>query len=294
MTPSQTIDRHRRLVDKALDKALPKATRAPATLHAAMRHSMFAGGKRLRPLLVLAAAEACGGKAEDALPLACAVEFIHTFSLIHDDLPCMDDDDLRRGHPTCHVVYGEAIALLAGDALQALAFQHAASHPGSKRHPAAAMVAELARASGSLHLVGGQVLDMEAEGRDDVTTAQLRAIHLGKTAALLTASLRLGGMSANAPAKSMDALAQFGRALGLAFQVIDDILDVTQCSDTLGKTAGKDQAAGKATYPALLGLEKARKEAARLTRRAHTALDPLGPRAAHLRFLADKLLDRKS
>ena len=280
-------------IEKALDKAVPKATVRPQDLHKAMRHSLFAGGKRLRPLLVLAAAEACGGESAGALPLAAAVECLHTFSLIHDDLPCMDDDDLRRGVPTCHVVFGEAVALLAGDALHALAFELVASHPGSKRHTAAAMVKDLAIAGGSLHLVGGQVLDMEAEGRSGTSAAQLKQIHLGKTAALLTTCLRLGAMAANGTPKDLAALSAFGLNLGLAFQVVDDILDVTQTSAQLGKTAGKDAAVGKATYPAVLGLEKARKEAKRLTKLSLDALAPLGRRATVLRAMAEYMLLRE-
>lgn len=287
------LSRHRPAIEKALDRTLPKATVRPFVLHQAMRHSIFAGGKRLRPLLLLAANEACGGDAKSALPLAAAVECLHTFSLIHDDLPCMDDDDLRRGVPTCHVVYGEAVALLAGDALQALAFEIVSGHSGARRYSAAQMTRELALAAGSHHLVGGQVLDMEAEGREKTTLAQLRQIHLGKTAALLTTCLRLGAMAANAKPKDLEALTAHGQSLGLAFQVVDDILDVTQSSEKLGKTAGKDAAVGKATYPAVLGLEKARKEAARLTGLALGALEPLGPRAMTLRAIAEYLLKRE-
>jgi geranylgeranyl diphosphate synthase type II len=293
-TLPEFIASYRPEIERALRQAVPKATVRPQVLHKAMRHSLFAGGKRLRPLLVLAAAHACGGKPAHALPLAAAVECLHTFSLVHDDLPCMDDDDLRRGVPTCHVEFGEAVALLAGDALQALAFELTASHPGTTRHPSGAMVKELAMAAGSLHLVGGQVLDMEAEGRAKTTLAQLKAIHLGKTAALLTACLRLGGMSANATPTQLDALTAFGTHLGLAFQVVDDILDCTQTSEKLGKTAGKDAAAGKATYPAILGLPKARREADKLTRQAMAALDPLGGRATLLQAFAEKMLARDS
>lgn len=287
------LHRHRPAIEKALDRALPGAKTSPAVVHQAMRHSIFAGGKRLRPLLLLAAHEACGGNGHGVLPLAAAVECLHTFSLIHDDLPCMDDDDLRRGVPTCHVVFGEAVALLAGDALQALAFELVADHPGTRRYPAATLVKDLAVAAGSRKLVGGQVLDMEAEGREKTTLAQLRQIHLGKTAALLTSCLRLGAMAANAKPKDLEALTAHGEFLGLAFQVVDDILDVTQSSEKLGKTAGKDAAVGKATYPAVLGLEKARKEAARLTGLALGALDPLGSRATTLRAIADYLLKRE-
>ncbi|CAN5229783.1 polyprenyl synthetase family protein [soil metagenome] len=283
----------RDVIDRALDRAVPRATTKPPAIHQAMRHSLFAGGKRLRPILTLAAAGACGADAEAALPAACAVECIHTFSLVHDDLPCMDDDDLRRGQPTCHVVYGEAVALLAGDALQALAFEILAAAPPNRRFTAAAQVAELALCAGSRHLIAGQVLDLEGEGQKNLSTLQLRAIHERKTAALLATSVRLGGMSAGTTPDRMEALTKFGRALGLAFQVIDDILDVTQTTEKLGKTAGKDLAAQKTTYPAVMGLAKSRREAARLTRLALHALDPFGSRASRLQAIAHHLLDRE-
>jgi len=279
-------------VDAALSRELPPARRRPATIHAAMRYAVFAGGKRLRPVLCLAAAEACGGERAAALPAACAVELMHTYSLVHDDLPCMDDDDLRRGRPTCHKVYGEAIAVLCGDALLTEAFRVLAGAPPSARYPAAAAVAELAAAGCSTGLIGGQVMDLEGEG-EVLSKARLMAIHQAKTAALLTSSLRLGAMSANATPARLEALSAFGESLGLAFQVIDDILDVTQSTERLGKTAGKDAAVDKATYPAILGLEKARAEAARLTDRARRALDPLGGRAKRLRQLAEYLLERE-
>jgi geranylgeranyl diphosphate synthase type II len=279
-------------VDRALDRFLPKATVPPATLHKAMRYSLFAGGKRLRPILCLAAAEASGGKTTAALPHACAVECIHTYSLIHDDLPSMDNDDLRRGRPTCHKVFGDGIAILAGDALLTIAFEIATHAKTVSRYDLRDVFREMAVASGSRKLIAGQVADLEAEGRR-ITRAQVRSIHENKTAALLTASVRLGAMAANANAKQLAAISAFGRALGLAFQVIDDILDVTQTSDKLGKSAGKDIAAQKATYPAVIGLEKSRTEARRLTRRAHTALESLGENARVLRALADYLLERE-
>jgi geranylgeranyl diphosphate synthase type II len=278
-------------VDAALNRLIPNADTRPMTLHQAMRHSMFAGGKRLRPILCLAAAEACGGKVEDAIYNACAVECLHTYSLIHDDLPCMDDDDMRRGVPTCHKVYGEAIALLAGDALQALAFELVTKTPMAANHPSAVMVLELARTAGSLHLVGGQVADLEGEGKK-LPLDDLRFIHEGKTAALLTTSVKLGGMSANASAEQLLALQEFGMATGLAFQIIDDILDVTQTSEKLGKSARKDVAAEKSTYPALMGLEASRAEAHRLTEASHRALDVFGDAALRLRQLSDYLLNR--
>jgi geranylgeranyl diphosphate synthase, type II len=279
-------------VDRALDRFLPKASVPPATIHKAMRYSLFAGGKRLRPILCLAATEACGGNTTAALPHACAVECIHTYSLIHDDLPSMDNDDLRRGRPTCHKVFGDAIAILAGDALLTIAFEIATHAKRVSRYDLRDVFREIAVASGSLKLIAGQVADLEAEGRR-ITRAQVRSIHENKTAALLTASVRLGAMAANANTKQLGAISAFGRALGLAFQVIDDILDVTQTSDKLGKSAGKDIAAQKATYPAVIGLEKSRAEARRLTRRAHTALESLGENAHVLRALADYLLARE-
>jgi geranylgeranyl diphosphate synthase type II len=279
------------LVDQALDRLLPGEAVAPATLHKAMRYSIFAGGKRLRPVLVLAAAEACGGAHENALPAACAVECLHTYSLIHDDLPCMDDDDLRRGRPTSHKVFGEALAVLAGDALQALAFESLSRMSPAPGYTGADYVCELAQASGSRHLIAGQVMDLEGEGRK-LSADELRAIHEGKTAALLTCCTRLGGMSAGCSSSHLDALTRFGRSLGLAFQVIDDILDVTQTSEKLGKTAGKDVAAEKATYPSILGLDASRAEATRLTTLAHDALDVFGDAAQPLRLIADYLLAR--
>jgi len=279
-------------VDAALERLLPAAATPPATLHSAIRHSMFAGGKRLRPVLLLAACEACGGDSGTALAAACAIECIHTYSLIHDDLPCMDDDDFRRGRPTCHKVYGDAIAVLAGDALQPMAFELLLQSPAGAGYTAADLVKELAVTAGSLHLIAGQVRDLEGEGKT-LTFDELRLIHEGKTAALLTSSLRLGAMIAGATPSQLADLTTFGHATGLAFQVIDDILDVTQTSEKLGKTAGKDLAAEKSTYPALLGLEASRAEAARLTEEARAALHHFGPAAHRLGELAGHLLQRE-
>ena len=279
-------------VDRSLDRFLPKASTPPATLHRAMRYSLFAGGKRLRPILCLAAAEACGGRISHALPLACAVECIHTYSLVHDDLPSMDNDDLRRGRATCHKVFGDGIAILAGDALLTIAFEIATHFRKTSRYELRDVLEEIAQAAGSRKLIAGQVADLEAEGRR-IDRRQLRYIHENKTAALLTASVRLGAMAANATPKQLAAITAFGRALGLAFQVIDDVLDVTQTSEKLGKSAGKDVAAKKATYPAVLGLEKSRAEARRLTSDAHRALESLGKNASVLRTLADYLLQRE-
>ncbi|MEP7014633.1 MAG: polyprenyl synthetase family protein [Verrucomicrobiota bacterium] len=279
-------------IDRALDRYLPKENTRPATIHKAMRYSLFAGGKRLRPILCLAAAEACGGKIDNALPLACAIECIHTYSLVHDDLPSMDDDDFRRGRATCHKVFGDGIAILAGDALLTIAFEIVSRAKLSRRYDMSILLREVAMAAGSQKLIAGQVADLEAEGKK-ADRAQLRYIHENKTAAILTTAVRLGAMSANANSKQLSAMTKFGRALGLAFQVIDDILDVTQTSEKLGKSAGKDIAARKATYPAVIGLEKSRAEAKRLTRNAHTAMSIFGSKGEALHALANHLLERE-
>ncbi|HEY2681175.1 MAG TPA: farnesyl diphosphate synthase [Candidatus Udaeobacter sp.] len=282
-----------KLIDGALDRYLPKATMKPMTLHRAMRYSLFAGGKRLRPILCLAAAEACRGKINEALPLACALECIHTYSLVHDDLPSMDNDDFRRGRPTCHKVFGEGIAVLAGDALLSIAFEILSHAKPRRRYDMSMLLREIAVAAGSRELIAGQVADLEAEGKS-VKRRELQFIHENKTAAILRTSVRLGAMSANADAGKLSAITRFGQRLGLAFQIIDDILDVTQTSEILGKSAGKDVAAKKATYPAVIGLEKSRIEAKRLTRDAHNALSVFSDRDAEaLHALANYLLERE-
>jgi geranylgeranyl diphosphate synthase, type II len=278
-------------VNRALDRFLPPATRRPATIHRAMRYSLFAGGKRIRPALCLAAAAACGGNETDAMPLACAVECIHTYSLVHDDLPAMDNDDYRRGKLTNHKVFGEGIAILAGDALLTQAFEVAARCRGWARYPHHQIILELAAAAGSLKLIAGQVADLEAEGQS-ISARHLRYIHECKTSALLCCSVRLGGMSANCSAAQLQALTDFGANVGLAFQVIDDILDVTQTSEQLGKTAGKDTQAQKATYPAIVGLDQSRRIATRLTDRAFAALKIFRGRAPALEAIAQFLLKR--
>lgn len=280
-----------RAVNDGLERLLPKAKTRPSTIHTAMRYSIFAGGKRLRPALCIAAAEACGGRRENAIHYACAVECIHTYSLIHDDLPAMDNDDFRRGKPTNHKVFGEGIAILAGDALLTQAFEILALAQPGKRYSPAETVLELARASGSLQLIAGQVADLEGEGKE-LNERDLRYIHERKTSALLTCSARLGGMSANCSPSQLEALTEFGYHVGLAFQVIDDILDVTQTTEQLGKTAGKDIAARKATYPSILGLEKSRKIAAKLTEKAFASLAPFKGKAVALEALARYLLER--
>ncbi len=280
-------------IDCALDRYLPKVNTKPATLHKAMRYSLFAGGKRLRPILCLAAAEACGGNVDDALPLACALECIHTYSLVHDDLPSMDNDDFRRGRPTCHKVFGDGIAVLAGDALLTVAFEIVSKAKPTPRYDISTLLGEIAVAAGSQKLIAGQVADLEAEGKK-VKRDQLQFIHENKTAAILRSSVRLGAMSANAAGRKLSAITRFGQRLGLAFQIIDDILDVTQTSEILGKSAGKDVAAKKATYPRVIGLQKSRDEARRLTRQAHNALSVFSSSDAEpLHTLANYLLERE-
>ena len=279
-------------VDSALDAHLPAETIAPETIHKSMRYSIFAGGKRLRPVFVLAAAEAIGADRSVAIDAACAVEAMHTYSLIHDDLPAMDDDELRRGRPTNHIVFGDAIAILAGDALLNESFALVAKTEATSRYSGVDFVKELSTAGNSEHLIGGQVMDIEAEGKS-ISREALARIHDTKTAALLTTSIRLGAMAANASPVQLSCLSRFGRATGHAFQVIDDILDVTADTETLGKTAGKDLVSEKSTYPSLLGLEGAKAEAMRLTKEAHQALDELDGDTMRLRQIADYLLDRK-
>src|SRR4051794_5211815 len=284
--------RHR-IVEQALDRYLPRRTVKPVTIHKAMRYSLFAGGKRLRPILTLAAAEACGGATTDALPLACAMECIHTYSLVHDDLPSMDNDDFRRGRPTCHKVFGEGIAVLAGDALLTTAFEIVSHAKPRPRYNMSTVLREIAVAAGSQKLIAGQVADLEAEGKK-VKRSELQFIHENKTAAILRTSVRLGAMNADADGRKLSAITHYGQRLGLAFQIIDDILDVTQTSEILGKSAGKDVAAKKATYPAVIGLEKSRAEAKRLTREAHDVLSIFGHRDAEaLHALANYLLERE-
>ena len=280
-----------KLVNSALDGFLPSENTKPATIHKSMRYSLFAGGKRMRPALCLAAAAACGGREADALPLACAVECIHTYSLVHDDLPAMDNDDYRRGKLTNHKVFGEGMAVLAGDALLTQAFEIAAQCKGWPRYSHRQIILEIAKAAGSLQLIAGQVADLEGEGKK-TSANQLRYIHERKTSALLCCSVRLGGMSANCTSAQLKALTDFGYHVGLAFQVIDDILDVTQTSEQLGKTAGKDTKAQKATYPSIVGLEKSRKIAEQLTNKAFAALGIFKGKAAALEALADYLLKR--
>lgn len=282
------------LVDQALDEALPQASGAPARLLEGMRYSVFAGGKRIRPVLMIAACEAVGGSAAQVLPAACAMELIHTYSLIHDDLPAMDDDDFRRGRPTNHRVYGEAGAILAGDALLTEAFAllaQAGIFPGLPAETVLRVIQIIAHAAGAQGMVGGQVVDMASEGQQiDLTT--LESIHNRKTGALIVAALQTGILLGGGGGEALAAVTRYGKAAGLAFQVADDILDVIGDQALLGKDVGSDQARGKVTYPSLLGLDGARLLAQELMEEAMVALQPLGRAAGPLREIARYIVDR--
>ena len=289
----QVLEEGRLLTDGALERLLPAATQYPASIHQAMRHSVFAGGKRLRPILCMEAGQIVHGCVPPGVEeLGAALEMLHTYSLIHDDLPALDNDDLRRGRPTCHKAFGEATAILAGDALQTLAYEVLAKMQCSAE-ARVAIIAEIARATGTIDgMIGGQVMDLEAEHtRPDAAT--LEYIHRSKTGALLTASVVSGGIYAEASLLQIASLREFGRNIGLAFQIVDDVLDVTQTSEQLGKTAGKDKAEEKATYPALFGIDASVKKADELVEKASAALDSFGERAATLRELAQFLVQRK-
>jgi geranylgeranyl diphosphate synthase type II len=290
------LGRRAALVDNALDALLPAEDTLPANLHKAMRYSVFAGGKRIRPILALAACEAVGGNPEQALPVACALEMVHTYSLIHDDLPAMDDDDFRRGRPTNHKVFGEATAILAGDALLTQAFVLLSSPAAFEHIPADVslrILHTIARCSGSMGMVGGQIVDMESEGKQ-VEFPLLEYIHTRKTGALILASIQCGGLVGGADAESLKALTEYAEAAGLAFQIADDILDIVGEQAELGKDVGSDQARGKATYPSLLGMSAARERAQELKVLAIRALAPLGESAEPLTEIACYIVDRSS
>ncbi len=281
-----------RLVDAELDRLLPAESAAPATIHRAMRYSVFAGGKRVRPILCMEAARAVSLDPAGVETAACALEMVHTYSLIHDDLPALDNDDLRRGKPTCHKVFGEAMAILAGDALLTLAFAVLSGLPAAPGGRRARLVQELATAAGTPGgMVAGQVADLEGEGRPP-EPALLESIHRAKTGALLRASVRMGAIYAGADADQLDALTRYGEHVGLAFQIVDDILDVVESSEALGKTPGKDARQGKITFPAVYGLDVSREMAERERLNAHRALGPFGPEALRLRELADLIVQR--
>ncbi len=292
MDPAPLLARHVARFEAALDRLTPPADTRPERLHRAMRYSLEAGGKRLRPVLCLAAAELCGAAPEDALPAAVALECVHTYSLIHDDLPCLDNDDLRRGRPTVHRAFDEATALLAGDALLTHAFVLLSTAHADRPGLAHALIRELADAAGSRRLIGGQMEDVLAEKRADVTAADLEFIHRNKTAAMLEASLVMGGLVAGTPEPTLTALRRAGEHLGLCFQIVDDVLDATADQATLGKTPGKDARAGKATYVSLHGLETARRLAAEQTEAAVRELAAVPGDSAFLRALVASLARR--
>ncbi|HET7441880.1 MAG TPA: farnesyl diphosphate synthase [Terriglobales bacterium] len=289
----ETLERGRAATDAALERLLPPESAYPNSIHKAMRHSVFAGGKRLRPILCMEAARMVSGSPSPGIEeLGAALEMLHTYSLIHDDLPALDNDDLRRGRPTCHKVFGEAIAILAGDALQTQAYEVLARLQCSAE-PRTKIIEEVARGTGTLNgMIGGQVADLEAE-HTKPDAAMLEYIHRAKTAALITASVVSGGLYAGGQGAAIGHLRCFGQNVGLAFQIVDDVLDVTQTSEQLGKTAGKDTAAEKATYPALFGVEESLKKADALVDKACSELDSFGAGAETLKSLARFLVERK-
>jgi geranylgeranyl diphosphate synthase type II len=283
-----------KVIEAELEKLLPREDAPPTSIHRAMRYSVFAGGKRLRPILCYEASRLYTLNPEPVVPVAAAIEFIHTYSLIHDDLPALDNDDLRRGKQTCHKVFGEAIAILAGDALLTLAFKTLAEAPLDTAMRRVHVMEEVATAAGTVNgMVGGQVADIEAEGQE-VTPQVLEFIHRSKTAALIRGAVTAGGIAGGAGDAHIDRLRRFGEQIGWAFQIVDDILDVEESSAALGKTAGKDEAQKKATYPALYGIEKSREIADDLAKKALKELDCYGERAGRMRALSQFLLARRS
>ncbi len=293
MTFREYFKQQQRFVDAQLERLVPPASTPPETIHRAMRYSLFAGGKRIRPILCLEAAGAVADLAPGAEEAACALELVHTYSLVHDDLPALDNDDLRRGRPTCHKQFGEAMAILAGDALLTLAFR-VLSQIRAAEGRRAQLAEELAVAAGTVGgMIGGQVADLEGEGQQP-TAGLLETIHRAKTGALLRASARMGAICAGADSRQLAALACYGQHAGLAFQIVDDILDVEQSSEALGKTAGKDAEQHKITFPAVYGLEESHRMAEQERRGAHRALEVFGERGAHLRELADLIVERSA
>jgi geranylgeranyl diphosphate synthase type II len=293
MNLREYLARQQEVIDAELTRLVPPESAPPQTIHRAMRYSLFAGGKRIRPILCIEAARTLGNDSVGVIAAACPLELIHTYSLIHDDLPALDNDDYRRGKLTNHKVFGDAMAILAGDSLLTLAFQVLArlDAPDSRK---TRMIAELSTAAGTVDgMIGGQVADLEGEGQRP-TAALLESIHRAKTGALLRASLRLGAVYAGADDAQFDALSRYGEHIGLAFQIVDDILDVEESSEALGKTAGKDAQQQKITFPAVYGLEESRRMAAAQSESAHATLLPFGDRAARLHELADHIVKRKS
>ncbi len=278
--------------DRCLGRLLPPEDGQPSTIHRAMRYSVFAGGKRVRPILAYAAGQSVGGARETLLHLGSAIEMMHTYSLIHDDLPALDNDDLRRGLPTCHKMFGEAMAILTGDALLTRCFQILAELPGASPETCVSIIREISCAAGTEEgMIGGQVVDLESEGKP-IDPPVLEYIHRSKTGALLRASVRSGAIAARADTSKLESLSEFGRRIGLAFQIVDDILDITASSEKLGKTAGKDEKVKKATYPALYGIEASRDMARTLIREAIGCIESLNEEAEALRGIARFVYDR--
>ena len=297
MDINRYLQEKKEIVDSALERYLPKKEELTSNLHQAMQHSLFAGGKRIRPILSIASFEAVGGKGEGVLPFACALEMIHTYSLIHDDLPAIDNDDYRRGKPTCHKVFGEAIAILAGDGLLTEAFRLMTNQPG-KDQPLGDevlvldLIREVAQAAGVLGMVGGQVVDIESEGKTvDLPTVQY--IHTHKTGAMILASVRVGARLGGAMETDLKVLTRYGENLGLAFQIADDVLNVEGKAVLMGKKTGTDLFKGKATYPSVLGIEESKKRSKELVEMAVGALKPLGPEADPLREIARFIIARE-
>ena len=294
MNLSEYLHTRQELIDRHLDRLVPAESVPPETIHRAMRYSLFAGGKRIRPILFLEAARSVAGDVPGAADAACSLEFIHTYSLIHDDLPALDNDDYRRGKLTNHKVFGEAMAILAGDALLTIAFEVLSKLEHADASQRSRMIAELATASGTVGgMIGGQVADLEGEGKPPEAEL-LETIHRAKTGALLRASVRMGAIYASASEAQIEALSCYGEHIGLAFQIVDDILDVEESSEGLGKTAGKDAAQGKITFPAVYGLARSHEMARIECERAHRVLEPFGERAGRLREIASHIVQRKS
>ena len=280
------------LVNKGLKELLHGEEEYPQNLHRAMHYSLFAGGKRVRPALVLASAESVGGSAAEALTTACAFECIHTYSLIHDDLPAIDNDDMRRGRPTCHKAFGEAAAILAGDALLTAAFELVAATKTTDPAKVIKVIAELSKASGSVGMIGGQMVDIESEGAE-VPFPVLEYIHIHKTGELILAAVRCGAIMGGASQKELEALSRYGKSIGLAFQIADDILDVEGSAAEMGKNTGGDEKKGKATYPALIGLDESRKRAEELVAIALKSLEGFDEKAVPLRAIASYIVERR-
>jgi geranylgeranyl diphosphate synthase type II len=294
MTLPESLNVRQKSIDAALEKWVPPEAVAPAIIHRAMRYSLFAGGKRVRPVLCIEAGCAIAAHPAGIENAACTLELIHTYSLIHDDLPALDNDDLRRGRPTCHKVFGEAMAILAGDSLLTLAFQVLSQLPGVGADRRMRLIEELSTASGTVGgMIGGQVHDIEGEGKTP-TPELLEAIHRAKTGALLRASVRMGGIYAGADPEQLNALSAYGEHIGLAFQIVDDILDVEQPSEALGKTAGKDARQQKITFPAVYGLDRSREMARQELLMAHECLGIFRARAQRLHEIADMIVQRKA